>query len=286
MDRIDGRTQLVGLIGYPIDYTLSPHVHNAAFQELGLNWVYVPLRVAPGKLGDAVRGLESLGFRGANVTIPHKVDIVLHLRRLEGDAELLGAVNTICLEEDGTVGHNTDVEGFARSLMEAGVEVEGRPALVIGAGGAARAVVLALSRMGAVRIYVANRTRQRAEEMVDRLKGVAGGTEISIRDFDREGLKVAGECGLVVNCTPLASEDAGEIPLDYSDFGNGSWAVDLNYYQESTAFLRAAAARGASTLNGEGMFIHQAALSFRVWTGLEAPLGAMRKALKERLRGN
>lgn len=284
MDYIDGKTQLVGLIGYPIDYTFSPTVHNAAFREMGLNWVYVPLRVSPGRSEEAVKGLEVLGFRGANVTIPHKVEIARYLDRLEGDARPLEAVNAIRVDANGLTGFNTDAEGFARSLEESGVEVKGETALVIGAGGAARAVVLALARMGVAKVYVANRTQKRAEEMASRLKGFIAGTEISIRNLDREGLKIARECGLVVNSTPLAAEDEGEIPIDYSCFERGIWAVDLNYYLEATAFLRAAAARGARVLSGEGMFIHQAALSFRLWTGMEAPVDAMRKAFKERLR--
>lgn len=283
MAHIDGETQLVGLIGYPIDYTLSPLIHNEAFGELGLNWVYVPLRVPPGMLEVAMRGLSALGFKGANVTIPHKVEAVDYLDRVEGDAEHLGAVNTVSCREEGLVGYNTDVEGFARSIREAGINVEGESALVIGAGGAARAVVLALARMGASVIYLANRTRQRAEELASRLKGVIEGAEISIRTFDQEGLNVGRECGVVVNCTPLAVGEEGEIPIDYSVFRGGQWAVDLNYYLRATAFLRAAEARGARTLNGEGMFIHQAALSFRIWTGKEAPLEAMKRALRKGL---
>ena len=224
-----------------------------------------------------VEGLRALGFRGFNVTIPHKLGVAGLVDSLEGDAELLGAVNTVVLDGGRLVGHNTDAEGFRSFLRELGAALEGRGAMIIGAGGAARAVALAVAREGVARIVVVNRTARRAEELAEGLKKAVPSTEISVRNFDPEGMREAGECSLVVNCTPLAEE--GEIPLDHRALSPETWVVDLKYGREPTAFLREAGLRGLRTAGGEGMLLHQAGLSFRLWTGLEPPLEEMRSAL-------
>ena len=283
--RIDGGTELVGIIGYPIHYTLSPIMHNAAFRALRMNWLYLPLRVPPGKVASALDGLRSLGFRGANVTIPHKVEVAGFLDDLQGEAALLGAVNTVVKEGEILVGYNTDVAGLITSLHESKIEVAGTPALVIGAGGAARAVALALLREGVSRIYIMNRTAGRARELTDALKRETSHSDISERAFNYEGSKVLKECGLVVNCTPLAVDDESELPIDYGDFRGGQWAMDLNYASRDTAFLKGASLRGANTVSGEGMLLNQAAASFRLWTGKKPPVEEMRKALNEAIYG-
>lgn len=279
--RIDGKTELVGIIGYPLGHTLSPVMHNAAFRALGMNWAYVPLRVEPGGLKAALGGLRCLGFKGANVTIPHKVEAASCLDELRGDAEVLRAVNTIVVEGAGMIGYNTDAEGFLRFLVDEGVQVEGTASLVIGAGGAARAVALALARAGCRAIHVMNRTAAKAEEMRELLKRATSVSEISLRTFDSEGAKVLGECDIVVNTTPLAASDAGELPLDYDDFAEGKTAVDLKYAGDESAFLARARSRGAATADGAGMLLRQAAASFRLWTGREPPLREMRSAFDE-----
>ena len=175
---IDGSTQLVGIVGYDIAYTRSPAIHNAAFSYLGLNWVYVPLRVPPGELEPAVRGLRAAGFRGCNVTIPHKVEAVRYMDELSETAAVLGAVNTIVYDGGTVYGHNTDVEGFRSFLREEGVRAAGTTVLLVGAGGASRAVALALVREGASRIFVINRTEGRAAELTALLKRETPATEI------------------------------------------------------------------------------------------------------------
>lgn len=277
MVEIDGDTELTGILGHDISYTLSPAMHNAAFRHYGLNWAYLPLRVAPEGLGAAVEGLRALGFRGFNVTIPHKLMMAELVDRLEGDAEMLGAVNTVVVDNGMLVGHNTDVEGFRAFLRELGVGIGGSKVMVIGAGGAARAVALAAAREGATEVLVVNRTPERAAELAEALKKAIPSTEISVRGFDREGMHGAGGCSLVVNCTPLA--EMGDLPLDRGDLAPGTWAVDLKY-GEPTGFLREAKSRGALTAGGEGMLLHQAGLSFRMWTGKEPPLEEMRSALQ------
>ncbi len=277
---IDGNTELVGIIGYPIGYTLSPAMHNAAFRARGMNWLYVPLRVPPGKLGQALAGLRALGFRGANITIPHKLEAAGLLDALRGESGLLRAVNTVIVEDGGMIGCNTDVEGFFRFLEEEGIDARGSSCLLIGAGGASRAVALALAGSGAAVLHVMNRTPRKAEELRELLKRASPMSEISIRTFDREGARVLGECDIIVNCTPLAEDDAAELPLDYGLFASGQMAVDLKYSRRRSAFLEEARSRGARTANGEGMLVHQAAASFRLWTGENPPLEEMRAALR------
>lgn len=275
---IDGETELVGIIGYPISYTLSPVIHNAAFCDMKMNWLYVPLRVPPGEAGLAVSGLRALGFKGANVTIPHKVESARFLEETKGDAGILGAVNTVVRKNGRLVGYNTDAEGFAAFLGELGVRVRGASAMLIGAGGASRAVALAMAREGASKIFIMNRTPGKAEDFAALLKRAAYSSEISERTFDYRGARVMRECGVIVNCTPLAGEDKGELPLDYSEFREGQWALDLNYSRPVSAFMKGASSRGARTANGEGMLIHQAAASFRLWTGKNPPIKVMREA--------
>ncbi|MDY6796780.1 MAG: shikimate dehydrogenase [Actinomycetota bacterium] len=284
--RIDGVSRLVGLVGYPIEHTLSPMIHNAAFDSLRLNWVYVPLRVHPGSLGPALEGLRWLDFSGVNVTIPHKVETVRFMDDLREEARILEAVNTVVKEGRDLIGYNTDVRGFTDFTFKRGIGLASVSALLIGAGGAARAVALALARGGASKIAIANRTPGRAEVLRSMLKGATGHSEISVEEFDESGLRVIRECDLVINCTPLAVEDAEEIPIHYDDFGDGQWAVDLNYSRRRTAFLEEACKRGASGANGEDMLLFQAAASFRLWTGMEPPLDDMREVFIETIKGD
>jgi shikimate dehydrogenase len=281
--RIDGKTELVGIVGYPIEYTLSPAIHNAAFHVLEMNWLYIPLRVPPGKVESAFRGMKAMGFRGANVTIPHKMESASFVDELKGDASLLGAVNTISFVDGILVGHNTDAEGFADFLKDTGIEVRQASVFIIGAGGASRAVALALVREGASRIFIMNRTPGKAHELRELLKRVNPASEILVRTLDFEGASIARECDLIVNCTPLANEKREELPLNYDSLHSRQWIVDLKYSKPASAFLREADKRGTRTANGEGMLLSQAAASFKVWTGRDAPKKEMREALNSAL---
>jgi shikimate dehydrogenase len=178
------------------------------------------------------------------------------------------------------VGYNTDVEGFRSFLADAGIYAEGGSVLLIGAGGASRAVALAFAEEGVSRIFVMNRNSERASTLAALLKTAYPATEISVRTFDLEGSRVLEECGVAVNCTPLTGSDEERLPLDYGGFVAGKWAIDLKYAGGTSDFLSNARARGADTADGEGMLLHQAAASFRLWTGLEAPLQAMRRAYR------
>jgi shikimate dehydrogenase len=264
-------THFVGVLGWPLTSTLSPAIHNAAFRRLGLDWVYLRWPVPPESLNDAVGGIRALGATGANITMPHKETVMVLLDELSGDAAAIGAVNTIQSVGGTLVGHNTDVDGFAEFLSsDVGFEVHGRRALVLGAGGAARAVVAALAGMGASSITVAARRAHQAND-VAALGGDAG-----------EGAPWGEVVGLikgadvVVNATPLGGH--GEDPTAGGELHEGQLVVDLVYDPPMTPLVDRARVAGADAWGGLGMLVHQAASSFRIWTGLSAPLEAMSAA--------
>jgi len=259
---------VAAVIGFPIRHSLSPAMHNAAFAALGLDWVYLQLAVPPDRAADGVRALRLLGARGANVTMPHKLGVVASLDALAPQAEALGAVNTIVRDGARLVGHNTDGAGFLAALgEEAGFGPHGRRALVVGAGGAARAVAVALANAGASVTVTARRLEQ-AEAIA------ALGPGIAARPWGEPA-----EADLIVQATP-ARED---LPLKALPFGPGVVAVDLIYPPPATPFMQAAVRAGARAVGGLGMLIHQAALSFELWTGRRAPIEVMRLAAETSL---
>ncbi|TMK46418.1 MAG: shikimate dehydrogenase [Actinobacteria bacterium] len=266
-----GSTRTVGIIGWPVQESLSPLIHNAAFAALGMDWAYIPLPVAPGDLEAALAGLTAMGFAGANVTMPHKTDAARLVRDLSEDAERLRAVNTLVVGPGGLAGHNPDAPGFDRFLRrDAGFEPEGTSALILGAGGAARACALALARGGAGALTVAARDPGRAETLRSMLEGFA--SQVRVIPFE-EAREV--DADLVVNATPLG---ATTETLPHPPFRQGVLVIDLLYRPALTPIQAAAKAAGASAFGGLGMLLHQAALSFELWTGLEPPLSVMSAA--------
>jgi shikimate dehydrogenase len=254
-----------------VEHSLSPSIHNAAFAALGLSWVYVPLPVPPGRVAEALGGLRALSFAGANVTMPHKTEVAELIEQRSEDATRLRAVNTIVVGPDGLSGHNTDAPGFDRFVRrDAGFDPVGRSALLFGAGGAARACALALARGGLADVTVALRDPSRARELRETLEGF--GTTLSVVSFDD-----AAERGvdLILNATPLGAHGE-ELPLP--PLGPEVLAVDLLYRPRVTPLQAAARAAGGSAFGGLGLLLHQAALSFELWTGQPAPLGVMSAA--------
>ena len=260
---------MAGVIGHPIRHSLSPAIHNAAYRALGLDWLFCAFDVPPGRAAEAVAGARFLGIEGLSVTMPHKAGVIPALERLTPVAAALGAVNTIVRLGDELVGDNADGAGFLDTVrVDEGFDPAGRRCLVLGAGGAARAVVLALAGAGASEIVVVNRTADKAEAAVGLVPGLA-----------RTGQ--AGEAGsadLVVNATPLGMGGGGPLPLDPAVLGPGQLVVDLVYHPAVTPLVEAARARGAAAANGLGMLIHQAAHAIRLWTGEDPPTEVMSAA--------
>ena len=287
---INGRTKLVGLMGWPVDHSLSPAMHNAAFDALGLNWRYVPLPVPPGSECVAAVGLMSLGLRGANVTAPHKTALLRCIDHLSEDAQALGAVNTISLgrgdeSEFVLVGHNTDHTGLIDALVRAGLDPRGQDAVVVGAGGAARAAVFGLLQFGIKRMTVLARRIEQANDLVrdledgsHRLRSGALSDEVLVESVRQSAV--------LIHATPLGSSwsPEGSIWPETAPFPTGTLACDLVSVPRKTRLLQQAEASGAPRLGGLEMLISQGARSFELWTEQEAPIGVMRRACEAGLK--
>ncbi len=273
---IGARTGLVGLFGHPVGHSLSPRLHNTAFRLQGLDLVYLAFDILPQELANAVSGLRALGMRGANLTVPLKEAVVPLLDSVEPLALQVGAVNTIVNQHGVLVGHNTDVAGFSSALRSVLPEgVRDRRCLVVGAGGAARAVLGALVQEGAALVSVYNRHPERATALCS-LAGTWGATEC--RTVDEDALtRVAQSAEVIVNTTPLGLEGSvKELPIGVDTIHSGQVVVDLVYGRGHTPLVEAALARGAVAIDGKEMLVMQAALAYRLWTGLEPPIDAMR----------
>ncbi|OYD07614.1 shikimate dehydrogenase [Paludifilum halophilum] len=278
---IDSETEKTGLIGHPIGHSKSPEMMNEAFRAKGLSYLYLACDVAPESLADAVQGMRALGFRGWNVTIPHKVAIMDLLDHVEESAREIGAVNTVVREGDRLIGTNTDGEGYIRSLLrETGLDPTSQRVLILGAGGAARAVGYALARAGVQEIIIANRTESKAERLASHLSRWAlcrwaRWTELG--DTVRKAT-------LLVQTTSVGMHpDIEAIPIDPSLLHAGMTVSDLVYHPRETKLLQEARARGAAVHFGAGMLLYQAALAFQRWTGREAPVEQMRRTLDRSL---
>jgi len=281
MDRerpsITAATGLVALLGHPVRHSRSPQIHNAAFQAQGEDLVYLAFDVPPDHLREAVAGLRALDFVGANLTIPHKEAVVPLVDRLDSQAQQIGAVNTLVNEGGVIVGHNTDAAGFLAALeREWGRGPAGARCLLLGAGGAARAVAVALLGAGIEELLIHNRTRQRAEALCGSL-----GTGAGCRTIDAAELKAAAaRCDLVVNATSVGlGHGVKESPLSVDMVEGRHVVVDLVYGPEATALVRAARQRGALAIDGREMLVQQAARSYQLWTGRTAPVDLMRDEL-------
>ncbi len=294
---ITAKTQLVGLIGWPVAHSLSPVMHNAAFQALGLPWCYVPLPVRPGQVEAAVRGLAALGFRGANVTTPHKQALLPMLHSIAPSAQMLGAVNTLVIGRDASGaaivgGYNTDDKGFVRALREGEFEPEdGGTAVVVGAGGAARAVVSGLLWSGIGEILVLNRSLERAQALVAdlgrhppcacRLHALPLTAETLVESARAARLLVhATTVGMWPHVDDLVWPEGAALPAQLTVF-------DLVYHPLETSLLRQARRSGARTIDGLGMLVWQGVLSFDLWTNqgldLDEIAAIMRAACEQAL---
>lgn len=275
-----------GILGWPVEHSRSPAMQNAAFRARGLEANYVCFSVHPDDVADAVRGLKALGVRGANVTVPHKESVMRWLDEVTPEARAIGAVNTIVREVDRLIGHNTDAPGLARSLDEAGVELDGRHALIVGAGGAARAAVVGLAGRGVRSIVIAARRIEQAEQLKRELQSVCGACELSSSDLARDSLADRfPETHLFVQSTsatlassPDAATFAAQLPLEL--LPADAAVVDLVYKPRETTVLARAKERRLKAIDGLGMLLHQGALAFELWTHLPAPVDVMRSILE------
>lgn len=279
--KIDAKTKLYGIFGNPVEHSLSPILHNAVFKRLKMDCVYMAFRVEPGCLGLAFEGMRSIGIRGVNVTIPFKEDAVNFVDEVPEDLDrLTGAINTVVQKDGRLYGYNTDGLGFLQALHEElSFKPQGKDVLVIGAGGAARGVVFALAHAGADRIFICNRSRERARGLAEYASTYFSETEIvSLESF---GDMPDKKMDLVINATSCGMKGNQDLPMDWGLIREPKAAYDLVYTPSETLWLKEAKRIGIPCANGLGMLVAQGAISFERWTGKkEGVREAMREALK------
>ncbi len=279
----DGRTRCFAVLGHPVAHSLSPAMHNASLRSLGWNALYLAFDIEEPHVPAALAGLRQLGFGGVNVTIPLKHAAYRAVDRLAPCARRLGVVNTVALATDGTVGYNTDGVGLLADLTERlALHPRGLRVFVIGCGGAGRAVALTLAAEGAAHVALANRTARRAAEVASDV--AARSPAVPVEALPAETARwaeAAREADLIVQCSAsgMHAEDSPLLPPDA--FHDGHCLYDLVYTTDHTPTMRIAEQRGARTANGLGMLLHQGAESFRIWTGAEPDIEAMRRALHD-----
>jgi shikimate dehydrogenase len=284
---ISGESRICGVIGDPIEHSMSPVMHNAAFEERGIDYLYIPFRVEKEELGKAIAGMRALNIRGLSVTIPHKIAVIPFLDELDPLAERIGAVNTI-VNDDGVLrGYNTDATGFLQALLERGIRPRGKNVVILGAGGASRAISFILAERGA-HLVILNRLLELdwAEELASRISQIFT-KEVEALELNEENLaKVLEKADILVNATSVGmSPNIGEAPIPAKLLKPGLIVFDIVYNPIKTRLLREAEVAGAETIGGLDMLVWQGALAFEMWTGLKAPVKLMReeaiKALQE-----
>lgn len=274
--RLTGETRLLGVIGHPIAHSLSPQMHNASFAATGLDYAYVPLDVRPEALPAAVPGLGALGFRGFNVTMPHKERILPLLDYVDAPARLVGAVNTVVVEGDRLLGTNTDGPGFLEACAESGIAFAGAKVLVVGAGGAAAAISAAVLGAGADHLSLLNRSEWRAEGLRRRLEQAYPEAKISVyRPADEVEAATEG-ADVIANATYLGMKEEDPTPVPPDCLAEGVAVCDAVYRRGvETEFVRLARERGLPTVAGERMLLYQGVQAQRLWTGEEPDVEAM-----------
>jgi shikimate dehydrogenase len=285
---LGGQPRQLGVIGYPVGHSMSPAMHNRAFENQRMNCHYAAFAVAPEGLQAAIEGIRALGFLGVNVTVPHKEAVIPFLDEVAPTARQVGAVNTIVNRGGRLIGYNTDGWGFLRSLEEAGVKLPGLQVVVLGAGGAARAIALHVAMSHVARVTISNRTPERALNLARDISGfVTDVPVVGVAAQSPEERAALIDAGLVVNCTPLGmkGDNAGLSALsDINLLPQAAVVYDTVYTPLETRLLKEARLRGLRTVSGLGMLVHQGACAWEYWFGRRGPvpvmLGAARAALE------
>lgn len=276
--------ELLGVIGNPISHSLSPVMHNSAFQAIKKTAVYVPMLVQEDNLSQAIQGAKALGFTGINVTVPFKEKVIPFLTQMTDDARIVGSVNTILFQGQEIIGHTTDGAGFQQAMeMEVGINPVGKSFLVLGAGGAARAIAHQLSKQDC-QVYLTNRTLDRAQRLASDLEATAIRKPIVIANQQQELAKAVQECQVIINTTSVgmeATKDQSPFPLDL--LTQEHQVIDIIYNPAETLLLKTARELGCTVQNGVGMLVWQAVKAWEFWWGITPPVDVMYQALKNSL---
>lgn len=277
---ITGKTNVVGLIGNPVEHSLSPLMHNAAFKHLDLNYVYVPFLVQEDSLESAIKGAKSLNIKGLNVTIPHKTGVIKHLDSLDKVAELIGAVNTIKFDNDHAKGFNTDGIGAVKAIEEV-CSVKNKKVIILGAGGAARAVAFQILMEGAESLIIANRTSENAfnlqKDLVEKLNA-----DVRTVGFDEQLENEISDTDILINTTPIGMyPNVDQEPLVKATMMHENLIVnDLVYNPLKTCLLKECEKAGVPAISGIKMLIYQGMEAFKIWTGIYPPVEIFENAIK------
>ena len=273
---ISARTTICGLIGDPVEHSMSPAMQNAAFRELNLDYLYVAFRVQAKDVGSAIAGMRAMNIRGLNVTIPHKMAVIPFLDEVDQLAGKIGAVNTIVNEAGRLTGYNTDAEGFLRPLLERGLDLKGKRVLVVGAGGAARGITFALAEVGAS-LVILNRTAERARDLAAQLSKHFSGSYIGEELTEDRLVAAMVESDLVVNTTSVGmGVEQNETPIPAKVLRRDALIYDIVYNPLRTRLISEARQSGCQTIAGAEMLAWQGALALEKWTGQEAPIELMK----------
>ena len=263
------------VIGDPIDHSLSPNIHSAAFRELDLDCSYIAYRIPKDELKDGIEGLKKIQIRGFNITIPHKVEMMKYVDKLDKSCSLIGAVNTVENNDGVLKGYNTDMDGFLDPFKKKEIPIKDCKVLLLGAGGAARAIVAGFAKEKAGSITIANRTIQKAEELAEFSKKIGlDATPIEIGDVGDS----ANNYDIIVNATSVGLKNE-ESPISLDSLKENTVVYDIVYMPMNTDFIKKAKEKGAKIIFGYEMLLGQAVRAFEIWHGMEAPYNAMKKAL-------
>jgi len=283
MKKIDGKTKVTGVFGYPVEHSLSPLFHNAAFASLGLNFVYLPLPVKPGELKAAVESIRSLNMVGVNVTIPHKEKVLPYLDEISPEAKAIGAVNTIHNKRGKLTGYNTDGNGFIESLKkQGGFDPKDKNVFLLGAGGTAYAISFALIKGGIKKLILVNRTYSKGKGLLEHLKKIfQDKCQLSLVEFEeRNSSLIMSEIDLLINTTSLGMYPDDSLLITPEILPPNIFIYDV-VYNRKTPLLKLAEEKKLASLGGLDMLVYQGALSFGIWTGQKAPVEVMKEALRK-----
>lgn len=274
---ISGKTKIIGLFGYPVEHSLSPAMHNAAFKHLNMDYCYVTFSVRPELLMDAVKAIKALNLVGVNVTVPHKENVISFLDEVSDEALSIGAINTIKNEEGRLIGYNTDGRGFIQSLSENTIHIKDKRILIVGSGGASRAIGYYLLKESSM-IYLFDIDEKKAKLLKDYLSGIRNNVQI-VEKKDISNKDFLKNIDIIINATPLGLRPDDPLPIDVSLISERHIVCDLIY--KETSLLREASRIGCKTMDGLGMLLWQGVYAFEIWTGVMPPVEIMRKALME-----
>ena len=276
------RAELTGVFGDPVEGNPTGVMEEAAYEAMGLNYRYITMKVTPEGFPDAMKAIRALHMKGVNLTMPHKIAVIPYLDELSEAASIIGAVNTVVVREDGSLfGENTDGKGFVEALLRYGSHPEGKNIMILGAGGAARAIAVECALAGAAKITVVNRTVSKARELADLILAKTNAEAGSLAWTP--GLEIPDVTDILINatCIGLGNDRANKPDICYETITPNMTVSDVVFNPSDTLFLQEASRRGAQTVNGLGMLACQGARNFTLWTGVEAPLDVMIKKLRE-----